>query len=274
MLKFTIGLAAIAFVAASASGRQYKDKDMVSVDPTMGYVVIRSGYANGIELLRKVDASDRSTWENIRRNDYDKARKKYDRALKNYETDIKAWNSGSSFDRQMLRTKPKKPDDVTLETIPILPIEFSNFVTVARKPAVVEDSSGMRTYIVEVRPGTYYLYGAPNMMGAIGVGTCFCMGTVGFAVRPGQIVDAGTVTAPPKDFFAPPTYTPASANPASLPQLAGRKVEPAALIAVGKMANFRSTPITRLNPVPGVLAYDRDVPLDVANGNTPLPALR
>lgn len=274
MLKFTIGLAALVLVATSASGRQYKDKETVSVDPAMSYVVIRSGYANGIELLRQVDASDRATWENIRRNDYDKARKKYERALKNYEADIKAWNTGDAFERKMIGTKPKKPDEVTLESTPTLPIELSNFVTVARKPAVVEDPSGMRTYIVEVRPGSYYLYGAPNMMGAIGVGTCFCMGTVGFAVRPGQIVDAGTVTAPPKDFFAPPTYTPASANPASLPQLAGRKVEPAALIAVGKMANVRSTPITRLNAVPGVLAYDRDVPLDVANGNRPIPAIR
>jgi hypothetical protein len=274
MLKVTIGLAALALVATSASGRQYKDKDIVSVDPAMSYVVIRSGYANGIELLRQVDASDRATWENIRQNDYDKARKKYERALKNYETDIKAWNGGDAMERKMIGTKPKKPAEVTLESTPILPIEFSNFVTVARKPAVAEDSSGMRTYIVEVKPGTYYLYGAPNVMGAIGVGTCFCMGTVGFTVRPGQIVDAGTVTAPPKDFFAPPTYTPASANPLSLPQLGGRKVDPAALVAVGKMANFRSTPITRLNAVPGVLAYDRDIPLDVANGNRPIPAIR
>lgn len=273
MLKFTIGLATLALLATSANARQYKDKDMVSVDPTLGYVVIRSSYANGIELLRQVDASDRATWENNRLNDYTKARKKYDRALKNYEADSKAWDSGNSFDRQVLRTKPKKPAEVTLESTPILPIEFSNFVTVARKPAVVEDSSGMRTYIVEVKPGTYYLYGVPNPMGAIGVGTCFCMGTVGFTVRPGQIVDAGTVTGA-KDFFTPPTYTPALASPVSLPQLGGRKADPATLIAVGKMANFRSTPITRLNAVPGVLAYERDIPLDVANGNTPLPALR
>lgn len=273
MSKLIIGLATFALVTTSASGRQYKDKDVVSVDPTLGYVVIRSSYASGVELLRQVDASDRATWENVRLNDYTKARKKYDRALKNYEADIKAWNSGDSIDRQMLRTKPKKPVEVTLESTPILPIEFSNFVTLARKPAVAEDSSGMRTYIVEVKPGTYYLYGAPNPMGAIGTGTCFCMGTVGFAVRPGQIVDAGTVTGA-KDFFTPPTYTPASSNAVSLPQLGGRKVDPATLIAVGKLANVRSTPITRLNAVPGVLAYERDIPLDVANGNRPIPAVR
>ena len=46
------------------------------------------------------------------------------------------------------------------------------------------------------------------------------------------------------------------------------------MMPVGKIANLRSYPITRLSPVPGVLAYDRDIPLDVAKANQPIPAIR
>ena len=267
-------LLSLALAQAAGTPHQYKDKEVVSADSAMATIVIRSNYATGIELFRKIEDMDRTSWESLRQEAFAKASKKYDRALKTYETDIKMWNSGSSYDRQLLRTKPKKPDVVTLDSIPMTPLELDNYVSVARKPAVAEGSAGMSTFIVKIFPGTYYLAGVSNMAGAIGVGTCFCMGTVGFTVRPGQLVDAGTVTGPPKDFFEPATYTPPVAGGAALPQLAGRVAEPAKIFAVGKMANFRATPVTRINAVPGVLGYNRDIPLDVASGNAPIPAVR
>lgn len=260
--------------AASGTPHQYKDKEIVSVDPAMATIVIRSNYSTGIELFRKVEDMDRASWNSLRQEAYTKAAKKYERALKTYETDIKMWNGGSSYDRQLLRTKPKKPDEVTLESIEMAPIELDNYFVIARKPAVAEDSAGMHTFIVKVFPGTYSLSGVPSMTGAIGVGTCFCMGTVGFTVRPGQLVDAGTVTGPAKDFFEPATYALPVMGGATLPQLAGRVAEAAKIFPVGKMANFKATPISRINAVPGVLGYDRDIPLDVVSGNQPIPAVR
>lgn len=267
-------LLSLALAHVVSAPHQYKDKESVGVDPTMATIVVRSNYSTGIELFRKVEAMDRASWDSIRQDAYAKAAKKYQRALKTYETDIKMWNSGSSYDRQLLRSKPVKPAEVTLDTIPMAPIELDNYVGVGRKPFVAEDTAGMRTFIVKVVPGTYYLAGAPNPMGAIGVGTCFCMGTVGFTVRPGQLVDVGTVRGPPKDFYAPATFTPPAAGAAALPQLAGRVAEPATIFAAGKMANFKATPVTRLNPVQGMLGYDRDIPLDLANGGQPIPAVR
>lgn len=269
-------LFALAQLAVADSGpafRQFKDKDVVQVDPTKAYVVIRSDYVLGIELLRAVDPADRSAWEGIRLDAFAKARKKYDRDLKKYERDNNDWTNGDINDRKMIGRKPERPVEVTLETIAVTPVEMANLVTIFRKPVVAEDSSGMRTYLVQVRPGTYYLLGAAGMVGGIGTGSCFCMGTLGFTVRPDQIVDAGTIRGSSKDYFASPAYTPPTGS-VSLPQLAGRAIEPAVMMPVGKIANLRSYPITRLNPVPGVLAYDRDIPLDVAKANQPIPAIR
>lgn len=265
-------IVSLAFAQVTATTHQYKPTESVAPDPAMATVVVRSNYWSGIELFRKIEEPDRATWNEVRQDAYAKASKKYDRALKTYETDIKMWNSGRSYDRQLLGYKPVKPTEVSLDSTPMVPIELNNYVGVGRKPSVAEDSAGMRTYIVKIPPGTYYIAGAPNPMGAIGAGTCFCMGTVGFTVRAGQMVDAGTITGSPKDYFAPATYTPPVAGGAALPPLGGRVVEPAAMFASGKLANFQSLPVTRIKAVPGLLGYDRDIPLDAAS--QPVPAVR
>lgn len=174
----------------------------------------------------------------------------------------------------MIGRKPGRPADVTLETTVVTPIEMANFVNIIRKPSIAEDSSGLRTYLMMLQPGQYTLTGAAGMYGAIGSGNCFCMGTLGFILCPGQIVDAGTIRGSAKDYFASPTYTPATAQPAMVPQIPGRAIQPATMFATGKVANIGSKPVTRIGPVPGILAYDRDIPLDAAQGNRPIPAVR
>ena len=266
--------AQFAMVSGAPDYRQFKDKDVVQVDSTRAYIVIRSDYPMGIELFRAIEPADRAFWESERQAAFTKAQKKYQRDLKNYERDISDWNGGDINDRKMIGRKPERPAAIALETTVMAPIELANYVTVARKPMIAEDSSGLRTYLVQVQPGTYTLTGAASMLSGIGTGNCFCMGTLGFVVRPGQIVDVGTIRGSAKDYFASPIYTPASAQPATIPQLAGRTIEPAAMMPVGKIANVRAAPVTRVSPVPGVLAYERDIPLDVAKGNQPIPAIR
>ena len=265
-------IVSLAFAQVTATTHQYNPTESVAPDPAMATVVVRSNYWSGIELFRKIEEPDRVTWNGIRQDTFAKASKKYDRALRTYETDIKMWNSGKSFDRQLLGYKPIKPTEVSLDSTPMMPIELNNYVGVGRKPSVAEDSAGMRTYIVKIPPGTYYIAGAPNPMSAIGVGTCFCMGTVGFTVRAGQMVDAGTITGSPTNYFAPATYTRPVAGEAALPQFGGRAVEPAVMFASGKLANFQSLPVTRIKAVPGLLGYNRDIPLDSAS--QPVPAVR
>jgi len=266
--------AQLALVTGGPAARQFKEKDVVQVDSTSAYVIVRSDYPLGIELLRAIEPADRAAWEGERQAAFAKAQKKFQRDLKNYERDNRDWNSGDINDRKMIGRKPERPAEITIDSVAMSPIEMANIVVVSRKPVIAEDSSGLRTYLVQVKPGTYTLTGAAGMVGGIGVGNCFCMGTLSFVARAGQILDAGTIRGSAKDYFASPTFTPPGTQLGAIPQLAGRQSEPAAMIPVGKIANIRSAPVTRVNPVPGLLAYERDIPLDVARGSQPIPAVR
>ncbi len=269
MLAAFAAMAAMASPAASQI-QQFKAKDAVTVDPALSYVVVRTNFGTDLRLFKLVDEADRQAWETARREAFEKARKKYERELRNYERDIKDWNESASARREM-RAKPQSPAEVTLESTPVAPIELANFQTVFRGRNIAQDAEKNRTFLLALKPGTYVLYGSVGL--AVGTGSCFCMGSVAFVAEAGKAVDAGTLRAD-GDWYAPVDYVAPPLNPAVPPQLAGRQLVPAKLVAAGKMANFFGTPVTRLNPVPGILQYDRDVPLDVAAGNKPVDAIR
>lgn len=275
MMRFPVlaAFAALATIAtpAPAQIQQFKAKDKVTVDPTMSYVVIRTNLGTDLRLFKLLDEGDRQRWEQARQEAYDKARKKYERQLTDYERDIKAWNKGASARRE-LGTKPQRPAEITLESTPVAPIELGNFQIVFRGRQIGEDADKVRTFLIAVKPGTYVIYGAVGLAGAVGAGSCYCMGSVAFVSDAGRVVDAGTLRAR-GDWYQPVDYTP-PASPSVPSQLTGGQVVPAKLLPAGKMANFFGTPVTRINPVPGVLGYARDVPLDIAAGNKPVEAIR
>ena len=133
----------------------------------------------------------------------------------------------------------------------------------------------------KLKPGTYILYD----MG----GTCLCLGSVQFDVKPGEITDMGLVMADVYDrkgeasifpeiqaftkghadygysFFATairPTFD-GMAFPA---ELTGLKRTGAVYKAKGKMPNFFSSQIDRLAPMPGILDYRGDAIIDERTG--------
>ena len=262
--------AAIATPAA-AQVQQFKAKESVSIDPALSYVVIRTNFGTDLRLFKLVDAGDRQRWEQTRQEAFEKARKKYERDLRNYERDIKDWNASESARREM-RVKPGQPAEITLDSTPVAPIELANFQTVFRGRNIAQDADKTRTFLVALKPGTYVIYGSVGL--AVGVGSCSCMGSVAFVAEPGKAIDAGTVRAIAGDWYNPVDYVPPPANPSVPTQLAGKQVMPAKLLAAGKMANFFGTPVTRMNPVAGVLGYNRDIPLDIASGSKPVEAIR
>ncbi len=270
----SILLFAAAALSLNPGTEQFREKDTVRIDPTKSYLVIRTNYVSGIRLFRTVSDSERSTWENERRVLYDKARAKYDRALKRYERDTHDWEKGSTADRRMIGKKPVRPKEVTLEGVAIAPVEMANFVTIAGHSPISKDANGMRTFLIALPAGDYRIHGVPAQNEAIGNGNCLCFGSVGFTLSRGQVTDGGMLTGSSENFFEMPVYVPASASPAPIAKLPGVSIVPANVRAVGKFANFYANPVTRLAPVAGVLAYDRDIPLDVANGNAPLKAVR
>lgn len=148
-----------------------------------------------------------------------------------------------------------------------------------------------QVYLIELRPGDYVVYGA-SLGGIIrpGLHVCFCLGTVGFTAKPGQIADMGYFLSDvvkmrsripelaPESDFGPSsdpslvllggTVRPAAAGlavPAGIPVTA---VHVAEYRAIGRYFNPGAMGVNRLVPVPGVLGYDRGKVLDLRSGRT------
>ena len=163
-------------------------------------------------------------------------------------------------------TKPEKPPVLTDETFFFPPPELANFLTVFGG-RVFSKADGSNSYFVEVEPGSYTLYRA-------GFGPCLCMGSVSFDAPAGKIVSFGEFDPVSPNEAASSWFTPPAAGMPKPPQLANLPIEPAQLHAAGKLPNYFGTLIDRMPPIAGVLAYNRDVPLDVASGEKPVEPVR
>lgn len=130
------------------------------------------------------------------------------------------------------------------------------------------------SYLREVEPGSYILYGGIGSPRGIHVGNCLCMGSVRFEARAGQIVDLGEIRYPA--LRSPPPYSitlvPFDASMRIPARLAGLPRVPAELHAAGKMPNYFGVGIDRHDPIPGILAYRRDQPIDVRTGRDVPPS--
>jgi hypothetical protein len=131
------------------------------------------------------------------------------------------------------------------------------------------------SYLIEVEPGEYtYLGPIFYLPGTQIFGTCYCMGTVRFEARAGVITSLGDfLSLGWADLAALAQSTierqllpdrPARPTDWSLPaSLAQYPGAPAQLRAAGKRDNVLSVLVGRIPPVPEVLAYERDVPIDL-----------
>lgn len=137
-----------------------------------------------------------------------------------------------------------------------------------------------RVYLLAVPAGTYLIGGqAFSAARPASMGTCMCLGTVGFDAKANAITDLGYVLAARDDkptaipelaghvrgkaigmaptpfVLAVRPFTEGMAVPASLTGLARVSAD---YRAVGKFPNYFGGPIDRLIPMPGVLDYDKD----------------
>lgn len=134
---------------------------------------------------------------------------------------------------------------------------------------------GSFTYLTEVEPGEYTYLG-PMIVTTHGPapGECYCMGSVKFVAKAGQITSLGDFLSlgwADREALMQTTIDPASipdrpavptdwSVPDSLAQYPHAKAE---LRAVGRRDNFFNALVGRIPPVPGVLAYDRDAVIDL-----------
>lgn len=131
------------------------------------------------------------------------------------------------------------------------------------------------SYLIEVEPGEFTYLGPllvlPN--GQI-AGQCYCMGSIKFVAKAGEITSLGdflSIGWADRKALEQSTIErellpdrPAKPTNWSVPAtLAAFAAVDAPLRAAGKRNNFMRALVGRIPPVPGVLAYDRDVPVDL-----------
>lgn len=259
------------------------------LDPAVGYIHVQAQSRIYGTFLRVPDDATRAAYQ----EDWEKA---FAKAQKKYESAIKSWESAAKMAKQTKAKVPAKPVEPTRETFAIDPIELRDMVSFG--PMFVFSKTDTRfDYLNAVKPGTYIYYGmvmaAPNMPAA---GICNCMGSVKFEVKAGKVTDLGNFLyaapkgEPPFDYATLQAQKWAAERKAKgkdvpainseiafgLPEsLKDWPVEKAEFQASGKINNFFLLPITRLAPVPGVLAYRRDTVVDVKTGqDLPNPVIK
>lgn len=281
MRMFTLIAAALALAAAPATAQKVKPdvaeykaielKNLTSgkakIDPAKAYIFIRSPLtrANGV-FLKTPSPEEVASYEAKWREEFAEAKEDYPKKLATY-------NAARETGRPP-KTKPVEPTEATFT---IEPIDLRMIVPFG--PQFVFDKTDAPaksfSYLIEVEPGEYtYVGPIAYLPGAQTFGTCYCMGSVKFEAKAGQITSLGDFlglgwadrAALEQSTFErtmlpdrPATDTDWSV-PESLAQYPHAKAD---LRAAGKRNNVLRALVGRIPPVPGVLAYERDVPVDL-----------
>jgi hypothetical protein len=164
-------------------------------------------------------------------------------------------------------------------------VDRADFVDVAGWRPVEKGEPG--TYLIAVRPGTYWLYGEKTKDYLEGPFlNCLCMGTLRFEARAGTITDLGRIrnlARETRDGKRPDArgetrvllgnrdirailIEPATGGEPVPAMLAGLPRVAAAYRAAGRLPNVDGTMIDRVSTMSGVIAYDRDRIIDVPTG--------
>lgn len=273
--------AAFALVATPAAAQKLKPdtaeykaieaKNLASgkakIDPAKAYIYIKSpqNRTNGV-FLKTPSPEEIANYEAKWREELADAKQDYPKELARYNAA-----------RQAGRTPKVEPVEPTEESFAIDPIDLRMIVSFG--PQFVFDKTDGEaksfSYLIEVEPGEYTYFGPILYVpGAPVFGQCYCMGSVKFEAKAGQITSLGDFLglgwadraalelstferellpdrpAQPTDWSIPPSLTQYPAAQADLR-------------AAGKRNNFLRALVSRIPPVPGVLAYERDVPIDL-----------
>lgn len=260
------------FVTASA----IKDKPAVALSPTMAYVLMRSDTAVPLYLMKVPSAEDQAAYDKMRADALVKAHAKFVKKQKEYNDAVKSnANLPSGTPRQPLPEKPVEPTEANFE---FTPFPLLAGVSVGPLNRFAKGDGGLSTYLHELTPGEYRIYGPLSVMpNGAALGACFCMGSVAFVAKAGEVVDLGIMEAkanapgkrPDGDSSAPMIADGQFLIPATTapdPRLASARIVPARFRPVGKLPNYYGMTISRIPAMPGVMRYDRDRIVDLTTG--------
>jgi hypothetical protein len=286
-MRFSAMIVAIASLpglpVSAGAQTAVEEKNLLSgkevFDSESGYI-FNSGPTRLVAMfLRLPEPTDISDYEKRWGEALSKAKADYGRNLVSWE---KAAQRAAAANRE----SPPRPVEPTAEDFEIEPIEMTYRVTMGPQFVFAKNKDPENySFLSKVKPGRYAYYGP--VIGIGGSVPCYCMGTVRFDVKPGVITDLGNflVAAPQFDpafpragvalseatqglygmpYGLPPPRIPVSYGlPPSLAHFPNVRAE---FRAHGKISNFWGLNVNRLYPVPGVLAYDRDIPVDATTG--------
>ncbi|HSJ79172.1 MAG TPA: hypothetical protein VK913_10615 [Erythrobacter sp.] len=277
----TLIAGALALVATPATAQKIKPdvaeykaiegKNIASgkakIDPAKAYIYVNSPRmrTNGI-FIKTPSPEEVANYEAKWREELADAKADYPKKLKRYD-----------IAKQSGRPPKEKPEEPTEENFAITPIDYRMIVPFGPQFVYdkVDGEAKSFSYLIEVEPGEYTYFGPVLYIpGTPVMGQCYCMGSVRFEAKAGQITSLGDFLSmdwADRKALEASTFErellpdrPARATdwsvPASLAQYPSAKAE---LRAAGKRNNFLRALVGRIPPVPGVLAYDRDVPVDL-----------
>lgn len=247
-----------------------------TIEPQRGYLYLTAPNRLAGTLIRIADEEDIAEYRAARNEAFTEA-------TKEYEEDHAKWRKRAARARSSSRN-PEEPVRPSEESFPFASIE-RYFASSFGPINVYSRNSGSYDYLEELKPGTYIWYG-PIFLGnpAQGyVGQCYCMGTVQFDVEAGIITNLGnSLLSLPRwqdDANAPPLkikhnggfsgyvidlpIRSGELNYQLPPSLVRYPSEIPKLRAHGKINNFYSKMISRIAPIDGVIAYDRDKVIDL-----------
>lgn len=265
----------VVFVTAAA----VKDKPAIVLDPVRAYVLLRSNIAMPLHLMRIPSSEDQVKYDALKAEAFAEAREKYTKKKASYDKAKVAYDkSPKGAAKPVLPEKPVEPTEANFE---FTPFGLMTGVPIGPLFRFAKGDGGASTYLHELTPGRYRIYGTVSVLpNAAATGSCFCMGSVGFEVKAGQVTDLGYLRAlmPGEvkvqegdatrlfDSEKVEGYQALQPAPASWtldPRLAGATVVPAKFWPVGKMPNYFGVSVGRMPPLAGVMRYDRDRIVDL-----------
>lgn len=249
--------------------RQFGEDTPIVLRADRAYIFYRTPNRTSFRFVREPDAAELAAHAAARTEAFERARTRSERRLTQWRQGREMCRPGST-DR---RCHEPRPAVVTEDTFEYPSVLEDNFVGNEYRPRLIHQEA-WSGWLIAVEPGTYALYGeiVETTNGMSGV--CYCMGSVRFEARGGQITDVGEIVGVPADqqgnvdlqnfrlgHFV--TVAPWNASMRSPTQFANLQVAPAELRAADKMPNHFGIPITRLAPIEGVLGYERDRVIDL-----------
>jgi hypothetical protein len=244
-----------------------KDAKVVKLDPAKAYVYIRTPNAMPLHFTKIPSAEDQIAYDKLKAAAFAEAREDYAKALKRYERDLETATKTKGM------KKPTKPVEPTESNFQFQQFgQLANFTVGAFNRFHNKDGS---VYLHEVTPGTYRIFGQVDPL--LGMGVCYCMGSVTFNAEAGKIVDLGSISfdsdhykrAEKGDSSSPIvaayafTLLPATTETSIDPRVASFPRMIADFRAAGKAANYMGIAVSRIPAIPGVIAYERDWIVDL-----------